>query len=288
MKKFTYKNKSFSTQKELFSFLCENEKAIITQKKSISFTDALAFKTSFAENTIDKIEAVKNRLKVDGEEITDNKDIDIVNVIVIGNTMNWLDSQDDVLINDCFKKSLQESQGKFKHLCDHNQKTTGKIGIPNKVYLEDRQIRDLGFNQDGNTQVLTMDSNVLKCYNENLFYQYLNNDIDQHSVGMIYVKLILCINDSENEEKFKNWNTYFSSIINKEEATANGYFFAVTEAKLLEVSAVLFGANSLTPTISTNPIVEPSNDTQKQSEPPIEGTQIIPEPPVQKKKLFIN
>ena len=64
---------------------------------------------------------------------------------------------------------------------------------------------------------------------------------------------------------------YYSNIINPEKANKQGFFFAVTEAKLLEVSNVLFGSNEITPTISTNIIIEPSEDTQKSE--PSEDTQ---------------
>lgn len=277
MKKFTYKNKKFGTQKELFAFLYENEKEIVSAKKGLVFSTPITSKVAIAESSIDKINALKAKASIDGEEIQDTKDIDIVNVIIVGNAMNYMDDQDDVLINDSFKKTLQESQGRFKHLADHNQRTTGKIGIPNKVYLENMALRDLGLQLEGETQCLIMDSNVLKCYNENLFYQYLNNDIDQHSVGIMYVKLFLCVNDPENADKFKNWNTYFNTVINKDDVLKQGYFFAVTEVKLLEVSAVLWGSNELTPTIATTPIIEndePSNDTQKSIiEPLLDNTQ---------------
>lgn len=272
MTNFKYNQKSFSTQKELFDFLRKNEKSIIETKKNFSFSEAINTKFSILENTKEKIDATKSKMNLDGEEVSEVKDIDIVNVIIIGNTMNWLDSQDDVLINDSFKKSLLESQGKIKHLKDHDQKSTGKVGIPNKVYLQDFSLTELGIQKTGNTQCLVMDSNVLKCYNENVFYQYMNKDVDQHSVGMIYVKILLCLNDATDVDKFKNWNSYYSNIINPEKADRQGFFFAVTEAKLLEVSNVLFGSNEITPTLGTNIIIEPSEDTQK-TEPLIINTQ---------------
>lgn len=272
MTNFKYNQKSFSTQKELFDFLRKNEKSIIETKKNFSFSEAINTKFSILKNTKEKIDATKSKMNLDGEEVSEVKDIDIVNVIIIGNTMNWLDSQDDVLINDSFKKSLLESQGKIKHLKDHDQKSTGKVGIPNKVYLQDFSLTELGIQKTGNTQCLVMDSNVLKCYNENVFYQYMNKDVDQHSVGMIYVKILLCLNDATDVDKFKNWNSYYSNIINPEKADRQGFFFAVTEAKLLEVSNVLFGSNEITPTLGTNIIIEPSEDTQK-TEPLIINTQ---------------
>ena len=121
MSNFKYNQKSFSIQKELFDFLRTNEKSIIEAKKNFSFSEAINTKFSISENTKEKIEATKSKMNIDGEDVAEVKDIDIVNVIIIGNTMNWLDSQDDVLMTDSFKKSLLESQGKIKHLKDHDQ-----------------------------------------------------------------------------------------------------------------------------------------------------------------------
>jgi hypothetical protein len=45
------------------------------------------------------------------------------------------------------------------------------------------------------------------------------------------------------------WNKYYKDIINKEFVDEYGFFWVVNEIKLLEVSAVLFGANELTPTL---------------------------------------
>jgi hypothetical protein len=104
------------------------------------------------------------------------------------------------------------------------------------------------------------------------------------------VSLFLCINDEENADKFKNWNTYFPNVINKDVAVESGYFFAVTEVKLLEVSAVLWGSNELTPVLSTTPIVETDEETQKQAAKALE-IDIEVEPTLvvtPKRKVFIN
>jgi hypothetical protein len=88
--------------------------------------------------------------------------------------------------------------------------------------------------------------------------------------------LYLCINSNEAEysaEK-ENWNKYYPMVINKEVADEKGFFWAVTEAKVIEGSAVIKGSNEFTPvmeieiekeaeqiTSETN-INEPSQDTQ--------------------------
>ena len=70
------------------------------------------------------------------------------------------------------------------------------------------------------------------------------------------------MNSNEEEYKYEkeNWDEYYKFVINKDKVDGRGYFWAVTEIKLLEYSAVLYGANELTTVqgISKN---EPSKDT---------------------------
>ena len=143
---------------------------------------------------------------------------------------------------------------------------------------------DLGVNKVGTTTVVAMDTNILKDYNPMMFAQYKEGDVDQHSVGMYYVKVELAVNDAEEIEEYKVWNQYINDIGNKELAEENGYFWAVKEAKLIEISAVLEGSNSLTPTIEAKDIeplledtqkTEPSLDTQSKEEVVKESTIII-------------
>jgi hypothetical protein len=104
---------------------------------------------------------------------------------------------------------------------------------------------------------LFMDSRIIKGYNERIFNEYANGLINQHSVGMQYVKIDLAVNDEDEEDEYKVWTDNIDSLGNKEEAEKLGYFWLVREAKLIEISAVLLGSNSLTHTI------EPLKDTQK-------------------------
>ena len=57
------------------------------------------------------------------------------------------------------------------------------------------------------------------------------------------------------------WDKYYPEIANNKEADNTGYFWAVTEAKVIEGSAVPMGSNPITPTISIKN--EPLKDTQK-------------------------
>jgi len=89
----------------------------------------------------------------------------------------------------------------------------------------------------------------MRSYNEKIYNQYKLEKINQHSIGLQYVKISLCINDEDSEKEYDFWNKYYPQVINKEVVDQRGYFWVVTEIKLLENSCVLFGSNELTPTL---------------------------------------
>lgn len=169
---------------------------------------------------------------------------------IIGNTYLWLDNHDDVHAKNCFAKSINERQDKIFHLHDHEFKITAKVGEPQKIYEESIAWKELNIEKEGNTQALHMDSEVLKSYNPQIFGEYKNDNVDQHSVGMQYVKLDLAVNDEDYEDEYKVWLEFIDQIGNPEKAEEKGYFWVVREAKLIEISAVLLGSNELTPTLS--------------------------------------
>jgi len=162
-------------------------------------------------------------------------------------------------LDGLFSKSLKDREGRIRHLHDHIYQLTAKVGKPEKVYEKTVQWTSLGINKFGYTQALMMDSSIEKELNTQIFKGYLKGEIDQHSVGMQYVKLELAVNDEEYKEEFANWNKYISLIGNKADAEELGYFWAVKEAKLIEISAVLEGSNTLTPTVQN---IEPQKSTQ--------------------------
>jgi hypothetical protein len=136
------------------------------------------------------------------------------------------------------------------------------------------QWSDLGLNLKGDTEALIFNATISKQRNPYMFEQYAKGYVKEHSVGMRYVKLELAIN-SDNKwdvEEKEVWDKYYPEIANKEVADERGYFWAVTEAKIVEGSAVVKGSNYATPTISieavkdTPIITEPLKDTQKEEQ----------------------
>ncbi len=251
--------KTFTTKKEELDYLVKHKKEIIEFKKSV-VKHTLPTRTEETNSTVAKA------LSTSKEHDTDS----VIKRTVIGNTYNWLDSHGDVHLDGTFGKSISERQNKIWHLHDHEQKITAKVGVPSKIYEESVSWSDLGISKAGTTTALMMDSDIRKDYNSLIFQEYKDGNIDQHSVGMYYVKVDFAVNDADYKDEYKVWKDNIDKIGNKEKAEELGYFYAVKEAKLVEISAVLQGSNELTPTVEAKDI-EPINFTQNNE--PLKSTQ---------------
>lgn len=262
------------TGKALFTFLVANKDALVTEKKSFpKFTDAFTAKTSrfhvktgvgLKSEVIDQVDDEQETGSGDGAMDASG---DVLRVKVVANTMNWCDSQMDVLINDCAKRTIKERKKMIPHLHDHIHSIEAKVGETVDIYLADMSLKDLGINMPGTTQCIIQETDVMRSYNEKIFNQYKLGKINQHSIGLQYIKIELAINDTEYEKEMDFWNKYYPVVLNKDVVDEKGYFWVVSEIKLLENSCVLFGSNELTPTL------EAKSNTS--GEPPI-GTQQNP------------
>ena len=169
--------KTFATKKEEIDYLVKHNKEIIEFKKAV-------VKHTTPTTTDKESCSTVKALSTSKEHDTDN----VIKRTVIGNTYNWLDSHGDVHLEGTFGKSISERQNKIWHLHDHEQKITAKVGIPSKIYEEKVEWSDLGIKKAGTTTALMMDSDIRKDYNNLIFQEYKDGNIDQHSVGMYYVK----------------------------------------------------------------------------------------------------
>ncbi len=191
-------------------------------------------------------------------------------VKAIANTYLWMDSHKDVHALGCFKKSIKENQTKIFHLHDHEYKLTAKVGSPESIYETKMPWRELGIDKDGETESLVMVSKVSKELNSKIYKMYMDGEINQHSVGMQYVKVALAADDEDDVEAKELYDEYIKKIGNPEEAEKNGWFWVVYEAKVSEVSCVLKGSNILTQVIEETKEetkvteIEPSNDTREE------------------------
>lgn len=255
--------------KELFKYLIENKKALINHKKSLP----VKWADNFTNNPVIKFKtksgAIKDGLSTDTEDPTDAT---VLRVEVVANTCLWMDSQSDVLLIDSAKRSIQNNKSLMVHIHDHKYSVEAKIGEVVDVQLRMMNWRDLGVAIPGQTQCIVFLTDVMEDYNTKVFNQYKAGKIQQHSIGLCYLSggIELAINDPDYEKEIDFWNKYIDQIGNKDEAIEQGYFWVVSEFKLLENSCVLFGANILTPTLSTGGKGHSTIGTHKDGENPEE------------------
>jgi len=248
----------FENKKDLFKYLATNQKSLIAQKKAIiKHADGLgiAYHVITEKGGANKAEA-------------NQSDPDTIKVRVVINTTNFLDSHDDVHLKGIWTKSLDENKN-LLHLREHQMKFDYIIseGEDLKAYVKSYTWKELGYDFEGSTEALTFDSTVKRERNEFMFNQYQKGYVNNHSVSMQYVKLILAINDEDYATEFDAWEKYLPEVANKELAESRGYFWAVKEAKAFEGSAVPRGSNSATPTLDNNLKTEPVKSTQTDIEP---------------------
>ena len=253
---------NFKTKEDLFDHLIENKTLLISQKKS----------------EYKKADAISCIIEGDTNKATANipADINKIQVRSIINTTKLMDSHSDVHIDGLWKKSLRETKD-LMLLQEHKMLFDHVISDQVKAFTETMSWKSLGFGRfKGDTQALVFDSLVEKSRNEFMFNQYLKGFVKNHSVGMRYVKLFLAINSEsiEHKEEKEVWDKYFNVIANFKDAESQGFFWAVTEAKVVEGSAVVKGSNFATPTESveakedneppkSTQIDEPLKDTRK-------------------------
>lgn len=261
-----FPNKEFATKEELFSELRANKKELISLKKSIE-KRADAFNHS--DIVIGKTE--KNK-----EESSEMQNINYLNAKVVINTTNFIDSHNDLHINGIWNKSVSDNANKgFLHLQEHKREFDKVISDNAIGTVELMSWKSLGYPYNGKTEALVFNSTVEKKRNEFMFNQYKNGWVKNHSVGMRYVKLDLAINSESEWDKDEKelWDKYYTVVANKEVADERGYFWVVSEAKIIEGSAVVMGSNSVTPTLSIENKEEPLKDTLTTE--PTEVTQTI-------------
>ena len=239
----------FTRKEDLFAYLRKNKALIITQKKSII---KLADPICNIDFEVDEKTGIYTPKAFNAQTITDYS---ILKAKLVINTTNLLDSHQDCHIPGLWKKNLQEKKDRYL-LKEHKMNFEFIIADDIKAYVQTMTWKELGFKFEGVSEALIFDCTIEKDRNPYMAEQYAKGRVKQHSVGMQYVKIFLCMNSDakfDKEEK-ENWDKYYPAVANKEEADRYGYFWAVTEAKCIEGSAVPLGSNFATPTISIEPV----------------------------------
>ncbi len=259
------------TGKALIDYLVANKGSILAAKKAmpIKFSDVVVCKTSF----VDRAEkSAGGKLFLPAK---DAEDTGAIRVKVIANTAWWCDSQMDVLTDSCWNKSIADKGNNIPHIHDHEYKSTSHVGDVRNVYGQQIPWSQLGVLHEGTTTALVFETDIRKDYNEQVYKFYRNGKINQHSIGLQYVSIGLAVNDKEHADEYALWEKYIHKVPNKSVAEEAGYFYFVPEIRLLENSCVLYGANSLTPTLEIEDISKNANiynDLNTDEQPPISGT----------------
>jgi hypothetical protein len=160
----------------------------------------------------------------------------------------------DVLTDTSYDASIAKRGTTIPHIADHNHTSTAHVGDVKAIYTKKLRCKDLGYNSEAETTALVMETTIREDYNSDVYTFYKAGKINQHSIGLSYVTIELALNSQVEEDKaeYEVWQKYYPSIINKDLVDKKGYFWAVSEADIRENSCVLFGANALTPTLSSS------------------------------------
>lgn len=231
-------------QKKL-QWIVANKSMLIAQKKStIKLADSISYSPFFVLNG-------KNEDIVKAEPGIIADDARQIKTRLIINTTKLFDSHGDVHFDQLWNKSLSETKDHY-HVKEHNFGFDGIISDNVKAFAKQMTWHELGFNFEGKTQALVYDSTIDKdeTSRPEMFTAYQKGRVKQHSVGMRYVKIDLAVNDERYAKEFDVWQKYVDEIVNKQDVLDNGFFWAVTEAKNVEGSAVVKGSNWATPTFS--------------------------------------
>jgi hypothetical protein len=282
------KIKNFATKRESDLWLVENQARMKAERRcEPKFTSGQNFGSitavSFAVNKKgERLKAIVDTM--DDEDEDGDIDSGVLNVKVVINATNILDSHRDLHIPGIWKKSLSEK--KLIYLCqEHDLSFKGIISDEIKAYTQVFTFKELGVDLEGSCECLVFDAVVREDRNDFMFNQYKKGYVRNHSVRMEYVKEYFCMNSEEPEcTQFKeNWDKYAPLCANKEDLAKVNWFYAVTEAKIRdEGSAVVKGSCFATPTMDM------TIEHKVQADNSLEN----PEPPIstqkEKKKIFIN
>lgn len=261
MKRFIPSNLS---RKEIFNYLVKNEALIFNAKKSVT-KEADGFFS--APLYVDDRGNLVNKAEGEVMPLTESGRLKVVPVI---NTTNWLDSHGDVHIPGLWKKSLSDNKRSGFYLLDSHRRSFKDIIAEECAGMtKNLSWKELGLDYPGTTEALLFNAFLEKERNEYMYEQYLKKRVKNHSVGMQYVKLVTCIDDEEYPVQKENWDKYIEMVANREEAEADGYFWAILEAKIMEGSAVVFGSNSATPTLETTLLGKTDSADDTKNQPPV-------------------
>lgn len=249
--RYGWRLKQFKSQKQLFDYLVFEKEQILEQRKSIVKRAEGGLSTMV--NNIDKDALIE--CKSIKPIYENDKEKGILKRTIIANTYWYMDSHSDVHIgredeskSAIFTDSIKDRAHKIFPTNQHDRSLDGKIGKTTAMFEAPISWRALGIGKTGMTEALFADAEIMQRKNPARYEDYLNDEIDQHSVGMIYLDQQLAVNDKDYPKEYAVFQKYIARIGNRKEVEDQGYYFAVPKARCVEYSCVIEGSNGLTPT----------------------------------------
>ncbi len=232
-------------REDRFDYLKKNSKALVSLKKA----------------TIKTAECVIGTPLLVKSEETDKAAGEDGVYEIAANTCMYIDDQMDALAPGAATKSINENlkRGTIYFLKNHARTTDNIIGSIKDAYYKQFPLSSLGYDAEGMADVLTIVGEPDRELDAKTYDLYKKGFVKQHSIGLQYVKIDVAADDPTNAPAYKIWQAHYDEIINKDVADKYGFFFYVSEFKLFELSAVLWGSNDLTG------IIEPGKTTQEDS-----------------------
>lgn len=245
-----FPDKKFTDKMDQTRFIKKNLSDLMTIKKS-------EYKTK--SEPILKSELFAKEFQPIIEDITS----DFIEVKSVINTTNVIDSHMDLHMPKIWNKTVADNPYSH-HLKQHENTFESVISKRAKSFNEEMNFKDLGLNIDFKTVANINQFTLERKRIPFMFDAYKNGDVEQHSVGMMYVSLDLAYYDEESQKEMDFFNEAIKNAINPEVAEERGYVWVINEAKKREGSAVVFGSNSITPTLYVKNY-EPSNHSNKEA-----------------------
>lgn len=246
------------------------EKQTLKANKCKALKEADTFATVLSVSKVVDKGSIKERVtdKASKEEIIIESDNlqNVIEVKAVINSCMWFDSHRDVHINGCWDETVKDNED-FVHLQEHRAIFSHIISQDVRLAVEKFDINGRG------VDALIIYSRIKRETNPFMYDKYLQGEVRHHSVGMRYIwerlKLAIDSNHEDDKEEKEVYDKYIDQIVNREEVEKYGYFWAVEQSEAIEGSAVVFGSNRKTPTISVievknNDIEIKKEDSQKE------------------------
>jgi hypothetical protein len=173
---------------------------------------------------------------------------DFIEVKTVINTTNIVDSHHDLHLSKTWNKTVKDNPTSY-HLKQHENRFESVISNKAKSYNEESNFNLLGLDKNFAT-VANLNEFVLNRKTMPfMFDTYVNGGVKQHSVGMNYVDIEIAFYDEDSQKEMDFFEEMKALAVNPEVIDELGYVWVVREARKREGSAVVFGSNSITPTL---------------------------------------